>query len=500
MTDRYNILVTEFKRLARIDHARTFLQWDHMVMMPPGGNQSRSEAIAELTALRHQFLTSPHLGELIQQAAAAAPDPLQERSLTEMERMYRRAVCLPADLVKAKTLAGSICEHGWRSQREANDWQGFLANFREVVHLARQEAQARSAAEPGRFPTPYDALLDLYCTGDSSSFLAEVFARLKRELPGLVQEVVARQKSKPVVDLHGHYPLADQQQLNRELMLCLGFDFDRGRQDVSAHPFSTGGRGDQRITTRYREGEFLEALLATAHETGHAAYEDGLPEEWDGLPIGLARNMCLHESQSLLFEKQLFLSRPFFSFFSAIIHRLLPATAVHDDAALWTAATRVQPSYIRVEADEVTYPLHVILRYEIESGLINGSLAAEDIPEAWDAKMTEYLGLSTKDNYRDGCLQDMHWSDGSFGYFPSYTIGALNGAQLAAALRASHPDWQDQLAAGKVDFVRNWLRQNIWRKASSMDSQEILKAASGEGTNPVLFLSHLRDRYLEDLY
>lgn len=500
MTDSYQNLVDQFKRLARIDHARTFLQWDHMVMMPPGGNQARSEAIAELTALRHELLTAPELGELLDQAAASTQDPLQQRSLTEMARMYRRAVCLPAELVKAKTLAGSICEHGWRSQRQNNDWPGFLANFREVVRLAREEAQARQAAEPGRFPTPYDALLDLYCTGDSSTFLAEVFARLKRELPGLVREVVARQKSETVADLHGRYPVADQQQLNRQLMLCLGFDFGRGRQDVSAHPFSTGGRGDQRITTRYREEEFIEALLATAHETGHAAYEEGLPEEWDGLPIGLARNMCLHESQSLLFEKQLFLSQPFLSFFSTAIHRLLPATAGHDGTALWAAATRVRPSYIRVEADEVTYPLHVILRWEIESGLINGSLAAADIPEIWDAKMTEYLGLSTKDNYRDGCLQDMHWSDGSFGYFPSYTIGAVNSAQLAAALRRSHPDWRQRLAAGEVGFVRDWLRQNIWSKASSLDSQEIIRAASGEGTNPTHFLQHIRDRYLQGAY
>ncbi len=500
MTDCYQTLENHFKRLARIDHARTFLQWDHMVMMPPGGNQSRAEAIAELTALRHELLTSPELGELIEKAESQTQDPIRQRSLLEMERMYRRAVCLPAELVKAKTLAGSICEHGWRSQRHANDWQGFLANFRDVVRLSREEAQARQAADPGRFPTPYDALLDLYCTGDSSVFLTETFSRLKLELPGLVREVAEKQKDEPVANLQGSYSIADQQQLNRELMVCLGFDFNRGRQDVSAHPFSTGGRGDQRITTRYRESEFLEALLATAHETGHAAYEDGLPEIWDGLPIGLARNMCIHESQSLFFEKQLFLSRPFLVFFSATIHGLLPSTARHDGAALWTAATRVQPSYIRVEADELTYPLHVILRWEIESGLINGSLAEDDIPEIWDAKMIEYLGLSTRDNYRDGCLQDMHWSDGSFGYFPSYTIGALNSAQLAAALRKSHSDWQERLAAGEVGFARDWLRENIWRKASSMESQEIIRAACGEGTDPEHFLNHIRDRYLLGLY
>lgn len=499
MTDHFQALESYFKRIARIDHARTFLQWDHMVMMPPGGNQSRSEAMAELTALRHEMLISPELGDLLGQAAEGLQDPIQLRSLQEMERMYKRAICLPADLVKAKSLAGSICEHGWRSQRKNNDWQGFLANFQEVVRLAREEAQARCDFRPGHFPTPYNALLDVYCTGDSSSFIAGVFARLKRELPELVRQVVARQKTETVADLQGHYPIERQQQLNRELMMCLGFDFDRGRQDVSAHPFSTGGRGDQRITTRYRDNDFLDALLATAHETGHAAYEDGLPAEWDGLPIGFARNMCLHESQSLLFEKQLFLSRSFITYFSSAIHRLLPATAEFDGAALWAAATRVQPSFIRVEADEVTYPLHVILRYEIESGLINGSLLARDIPAVWDAKMIQYLNLSTEGNYTDGCLQDMHWSDGSFGYFPSYTIGALNSAQLFAALRRNHPDWQDLLAAGEAGFIRTWLKNNIWSKASSMDSQEIMQAASGEKTNPDYFLNHIRARYLEGL-
>lgn len=500
MTDRCQALDNHFKRLARIDHALIFLHWDHMVMMPPGGNEARSEAIAELTAMRHEMLTSPQLGDLLGEAAEGVQDPGQLRSIKEMERMYQRAVCLPADLVKAKSLAGSICEHGWRNQRKDNDWPGFLENFQEVVRLARVEARARSDFRPGHFATPYDALLDLYCTGDSSSFLASIFARLKRELPALVQTVVAKQQADPAIDLHGHYPIARQQQLNRELMGALGFDFNRGRQDESAHPFSTGCRGDQRITTRYRDSEFLEALLATAHETGHASYEDGLPALWDGLPVGLARNMCLHESQSLLFEKQLFLSRPFLTFFSSAIRRSLAAAAELDGPALWTAATRVRPSYIRVEADEVTYPLHVILRYEIESALINGTLEPRDIPAVWDAKMLEYLGLSTEGNHTDGCLQDMHWSDGSFGYFPSYTIGALNSAQLFAAIRRSHPDWQERLVAGEVGFIRKWLGHNIWSKASSMDSQDIIRAASGEGTNPDHFLGHIRDRYLHELY
>lgn len=500
MNDAYLLLKEHFQKLARLDHALTFLQWDHMVMMPPGGNEPRSAAIAELTSMHHELLTSPKTGELLEEAAGQTTEASQIRSLQEMKREYLRAVCLPPDLVKAKSLAGSKCEHDWRSQRKENDWPGFAKNFKEVVNLAREEAQARCDFTPGHFPTPYDAMLDLYCTGDSNSFIADVFTALKKVLPGLVQEVVEKQKGESVPDLLGHYPLEQQQFLNLELMRCLEFNFDQGRLDVSSHPFSTGCRGDQRITTRFRHADFFDALLATAHETGHAGYESGLPIEWHELPAGSACNMCIHESQSLLFEKQIFLSRHFLSFFSKRIHTFLPSTESFDGSELWAAATRVQPSYIRVEADEVTYPLHVILRYEIESSLINNSIEIEDIPQLWDDKMQQYFGLSTAGNYKDGCMQDMHWTDGSFGYFPSYTIGALNSAQFFAAIRRAHPDWQERLAGGDVNFIRNWLGKAVWSKGSTMDSQEIIRLATGESTNPEYFLRHIRERYLDEVY
>ncbi len=500
MSNAYLLLEELYRKLHRLGHALTFLQWDHMVMMPPGGSESRAAAIAELTALQHELLTAPKTGELLQNAARQTTAPEQLRSLQEMEREYQQAICLPLALVKAKSLAGSKCEHGWRSQRKDNDWPGFLKNFKEVINLAREEAQARQDVTAGRFLTPYDALLDLYCTGESDSFIADVFTKLKQLLPELVQQVVDKQKGESVPDLTGQYPIDQQRLLNLELMKCLEFNFDQGRLDVSSHPFSTGCRGDQRITTRFRESDFLDALMATAHETGHAGYENGLPIEWDSLPAGDARNMCIHESQSLLFEKQLFLSRAFISFFSGKIHTFLPKTSGIGATQLWTAATRVQPSYIRVEADEVTYPLHIILRYEIESSLINGSIKGEDIPSLWDDKMQEYLGLSTAGNYRNGCLQDMHWTDGSFGYFPSYTIGALNSAQLFATIRSIYPDWQERLAGGDVHFIRDWLQKTIWSKGSTMDSQDIIRLATGESTNPDYFLRHIQQRYLDDLY
>ncbi|MFN2353676.1 MAG: carboxypeptidase M32 [Desulfopila sp.] len=495
MPTAYDTLQQYFHAIAQLDHAITFLQWDQLVMMPPGGNSARATAIAEFAAMRHEKLAANELGDLLENATQSIENDEMARSLKEIQTVRQNATCIPAALVKAQSLAGSTCEHAWRQNRRDNDWQSFLQNFREVVTLAREEARARYDAATEDLATPYDALLQLYCRGDGSALIDAVFTRLKDTLPQLIEKITARQHS-PAVTLPGLFSLEDQRRLSHALMEHLGFNFDEGRLDVSSHPFSTGVHGDQRITTRFRQQDFLEALLATAHETGHAGYEGGLPKKWDTLPIGAARNMCIHESQSLLFEKQIFLARPFFSFFATIIHEILPQTKNFSAERLREICCRVQPSYIRVEADEVTYPLHVILRFEIEKELINGSIAPDHIPELWDEKMLHYLGLSTAGNYRDGCMQDIHWTDGSFGYFPSYTMGALNAAQLFTAIRNEHGDWQDQLARGEIHFIRHWLQKHIWSVASSMDAQQILEHATGQGTNPDFFLNHIEERYL----
>ena len=495
MNHSYEQLKERFQKLAKISHAVTFLQWDQLVMMPPGGNESRSAAIAELSTLYHELLTTEEIADLLDEAASETVNDDLTRSLHEMRREHRQATCIPTDLVKAKSLAGSKCEHGWRQQRKDNDWASFLINFQEVVNLSRQEAEARQAADPGKHESPYDALLDLYCSGDSSEFISSVFTELREKLPPLLEAITDRQPPDPVIS-PGPFPVDHQRELNLKLMSRLGFNFDEGRLDESSHPFSTGDRGDHRITTRFREDEFLAALQATAHETGHACYEAGLPAKWDGLPIGTSRNMCIHESQSLLFEKHLFLSPPFLSSFTKAIHDHLPATTRYTAEDIRAACSYVQPSLIRVEADEVTYPLHVILRFECESALINGTLEAADLPEAWDEKMKSYLGLSTAGNFRDGCLQDIHWTDGSFGYFPSYTMGALNSAQLFAAVKRAFPQWQERISSGDIGFLHEWLHDNIWAKASSLYSQEIIERATGEQTNPKWFLDHIRERYL----
>ena len=496
MTEKtaYQQLQNQFTRLANIGHAQTFLGWDQAVMMPSGGAEARAQAMAELSMISHNLKTDPNMEPWLKAAEELDLNAQDQANLREMTRAWQQANCLSAELVQAQSLATSRCEHAWRSQRPENDWEGFSKNLVEVVSLAREEAQARQAE--ANTPTPYDAMLDLYVTGDSSEFIAQVFTQLKSALPELIQQVMEKQKSESVPKVDGPFALEDQEALSKKLMSVLGFDFDRGRLDVSTHPFSTGVLGDHRITTRYRDSEFIEALMATAHETGHASYESGLPEAWHGQPAGLARNMSIHESQSLLFEKQLFLSPAFVEFLTPLVQECLPSTKGLSAEELSRLLTRVNPGFIRVEADEVTYPMHVILRYEIESQLINGDIEVQHIPDLWHEKMTGFLGLSTEGNFKDGCMQDIHWPLGAFGYFPSYTLGALNAAQLFHHLRQHNDQLDNQLAQGDVSQVRTWLADKIWRQGSFLASQELIQQATGETTNPEYFISHIKDRYL----
>ncbi|WP_027853192.1 carboxypeptidase M32 [Marinobacterium litorale] len=494
----YQSLVNQFARLNKLAHASTFLGWDQEVMMPPGGAENRAQAMAELHQLQHEMITAERMGDWFEEAAQESLSPDQQANLREMRRQWLQSSCLPSDLVQAQSLASSRCAHAWREQRKHNDWNGFLGNFRELVNLSRQEAQARQAAADGAFTTPYDALLDLYSSGDTSASIGQVFEGLKAQLPGLIDQVIERQQQRPAVDLTGQYPIGDQEQLGRTVMAVLGFDFGKGRLDISSHPFSTGVRGDHRITTRYQESGFIDSLMGIVHETGHASYEAGLPADWDGQPVGEARSMSIHESQSLLFEKQLLLSKPFVQYLTPLIKQHFPVLSEVTADQIWQSMAHVRRSLIRVEADEVTYPMHIVLRYEIESQLINGEMEAEDIPAAWAEKVQAYLGLDTTDNYADGCLQDIHWPSGAFGYFPSYTLGALNAAQFFAAMRRDITGLDEQLRAGDVSALRQWLADKVWSQGSFLSAQELMTRATGEATNPEYFINHIRQRYLAD--
>lgn len=491
----YQNLVQRFTQLHHFAHLGAICGWDRATMMPEGGNEARAAALAELSLLMHQRLTAPEVADWLAAAAQAPLSVAERQSLHEMQRQWQQASVLPADLVQAKSLAGSRCEHAWREQRKNNDWQGFLTNFREVVALSREEARIRGAASGLR---PYDSLLDLYEPGMNSARLDTLFADLQSWLPAMIREVGERQRAESVLAPQGPFPTAQQAALGREVMALLQFDFQRGRQDVSVHPFCGGVPSDVRITTRYDEQDFTQSLMGIIHETGHARYEQGLPLATLALPVGQARSMGIHESQSLFFEMQLARHPAFMELLEPRIRQVFgeqPAFAAANLAGLYT---RVEPGFIRVDADEVTYPTHVMLRYEVEQKLIEGAIEADDIPDLWAQRMQEYLGLDTRGNYRDGCLQDIHWTDGSFGYFPSYTLGAMYAAQFAAALQRDLGSFSTLLAQGDTGLAQvfDWLSRHVWQQASLHDTDTLVRQATGEALNPIHFRRHLQQRYL----
>lgn len=493
MATAYSKLHSTFSRLSRFSHLSAIAGWDMATMMPSEGGQVRSEALAELSVLQHQILTAKQVGEWLEQAEQDNLTEIEQANLREMKRHYIQSALLPESLVQAKSLAGARCEQAWRIQRKTNDWKGFANNLREVVRLSREEAQLRAdAAGISR----YDALLDLYEPGMTTKTLDAIFGNLKQWLPQLLQTVVEKQKNETRVSPQGPFDIEKQRQLGLKVMERLGFNFNAGRLDVSAHPFCGGVPQDVRITTRYNEEEFLSAMMGVIHETGHARYEQNRPKEWLDQPVSNARSMGIHESQSLLFEMQLGCSEPFLkSVHSLVIEQFGERSGLDEDNFI-KLNQRVQPGLIRVDADELSYPAHVILRYEIEKALIEGEIEVEDIPMLWDQKMQQYLGINTKGNYRDGCMQDIHWTDGSFGYFPTYTLGAMYAAQLFQSANAAIPALQHDIAQGNLTALFQWLQQNIWQQGSRFTTDQLIKNATGETLNPSYFRKHLENRYL----
>ena len=493
-TPAYDELRRACTRIHRYNHLAAILGWDRNAMMPPKGNEARAAAEAELSALIHRSRTDPRLAGWLAAADREPLDDVARANVREMRRDWRDANALPESLVEAKTLAAARCEHAWRTQRAANDWKGFLENFREVVRLAREEARLL-ADEAGL--SRYDALMDRYEPGVRAADIDRIFGDVRQWLPGLIASAQAKQRDEKVAAPVGPFPVAAQRALNLSVMRLLCFDFEAGRLDESMHPFSGGVPEDVRLTTRYREDDFVHSLMGTIHETGHARFEQNLPRAWLGQPIGVARSYGIHESQSLSFEMQLARGRPFVGLLSPLVAAHFGAQPAFEADNLYRLLTRVRPGLIRVNADEVTYAAHIILRYEIERPLVEGGIEIEDIPALWDEKMRTLLGLDTRGNYRDGCMQDVHWSEGAFGYFPSYTLGAMYAAQWFAALRRAVPDLDARIAAGDLSPVFEWLATHIWSQASRWETPELVRRASGEALNPAHFRAHLEARYLE---
>jgi len=496
----YAALTEHFKRLSHLRHVEAMVSWDEATMMPTGGGPARGEALSTLRGLIHQHATRPDFADLFAAAVGegSALSPWQTANLREMKREWLRAAALPNRLVEAMSRAESRSEQAWRHLRAKNDFAGFLPFFREVVALKREAAQALGQALS---LSPYDALMDGFEPGFTAEKVRPLFARLRSFLPGFIAKALERQGAAGA-PTPGPFPTEEQRALGLALMGKVGFDFNHGRLDTSHHPFCGGVPEDVRITTRYDQADFSKAMMGVLHETGHAKYEQNLPKEWRGQPVGAARGMAIHESQSLFLEMQVCRSRSFWAFAAPMVARAFPAAAhatpeAFASEALFLGMARVVPGYIRVNADEVTYPCHVILRFELELGLIDGSLRPEDVPEAWDVGMRDLLGLSTSGNDRDGCMQDVHWPAGLIGYFPSYTLGALTAAQLFQAALRALPDLRGQLSRGEFEPLDAWLRQHIWAQGSRIGTSELVEQATGKPLGTEDFEAHVAFRYLD---
>jgi len=472
------------------------LGWDTQTQMPDGASEARAEQTATLALLGHEILTSPATADRLSQAEAGsdALGPWERANLREMRRAYIHAAAVPADLVEASSKAATRSEMVWREARANSDFALLRPHLTEVLRLQRLVGEAKGAVLG---LSPYDALLDSYDPGMRQARIDPLFSELRAALPAMIAQAAQRQASQgEPLPLPGPFPVETQRAVGLRLMEAAGFDFARGRLDVSLHPFCGGATDDVRITTRYDEASATGALMGVLHETGHALYEQGRPAAWRHQPVGQARGMSLHESQSLLIEMQACRSAEFCHFLAPVLRE---AFGGHGPA--WTGQnlhrlyTRVRPGLIRVDADEMTYPAHILLRYRLETAMIAGDLAVADLPHAFADGMRELLGVSVP-NDRLGCLQDIHWPGGSFGYFPTYTLGALAAAQLFAAACTAHPGILPGLGRGDFSQLRAWLRETVHARASLMETDELMLAATGRPLEAAAFQAHLRRRYL----
>ena len=492
----YEQLEQEFRRLHAFRGALSLLRWDAAVMMPRGSADVRGEQLAALETEHHALLTTPKVARLLERAEAASSqlDDWPLANLREMRRQRDHAIATPPSLIARLAKATARAEVFWVEARKANDFKLFAPYLEEVVHLVRDKAallgQARGLA-------PYDALVDGFTPGISTADIDTIFKALSRKLPGLINQAIEVQADRAPLPLTGKFGIARQRTLAVEVLKALGFPFDRGRLDESEHPFTEGVPGDIRVTTRFDANDPFSGLLGAVHETGHAMYDLGLPQQWRDQPVGRDRGMALEESQSLLFEMNLCRSRAFVKYLQPLLEKYLQVNGPEwTEDNLYRHLVRVKRSLIRMDADELTYPVHIMLRYELERKILEGGLAVADVPEAWNANLEQRLNIRPSSDV-DGCLQDIHWAVGHFGYFPSYALGAVIAGQLNEALRAERPSLDEEIASGQFGGVMDWLRDNVHGVGARLPVQELMKQATGKPLTAAAYLRYLETKYLE---
>jgi carboxypeptidase Taq len=473
------------------------LAWDQQTMMPPRAAEVRAEQMATMARLTHERFTDPEVGKwldaLTDHEASLSPDSDEASLIRVTRRDWDKARRVPNELAAELAHAAASGYAAWLEARASSDFAGFLPELERNIELKRRYAACFDAA-------PYDALLDDFEPGLTAAEVTAVFDRLKSGLLPLVQRV--RERAGAVDDscLRGHFPSDSQRTLVLRIIERFGYNEDGWRLDPTAHPFAqSAGTTDIRLTTRYEEDNLEMALFGTIHECGHGLYEEGISPRLERTPLAGGCSMALHESQSRLWENQVGRGRSFWRFAFPLLRDVFPEQfAGADDEVLYRAVNRMKPSLIRVEADELTYPLHIILRFEIERDLFEGNLRAVDLPDVWNAKMRDYLGIEVPD-VAVGVLQDVHWAEGLFGYFPTYALGTVVSAQIWQRVRAEFPDLDEQFARGEFLELREWLRENLHQYGRKFTPKETIARIAGGPIDPEPFLRYVTAK-VEELY
>jgi carboxypeptidase Taq len=493
----YDSLQQRSREIALYNSTASVLSWDQETYMPGKAGAYRAEQLGQLAGLTHRLSTSEEIGDWIKSCedqlppcADAEETALRAVNVREWRRDYDRATKLSARLVEDIARTTSLAREAWAEARRESNFAAFAPWLEKIIGLVREQAEGW-----GYTTCAYDALLEGYEPGARSADLAPVFADLQKELTPLLPRL---QKITGEVDptrLEADYSIAGQQRLNRQVAEAMGFDFEAGRIDTTVHPFCTElGPKDCRMTTRYQERDFTGSLFGVMHEAGHGLYTQGLPAEYFGTPIGTYLSLGIHESQSRLWENQVGRSRAFWQHWYPLLRAQFPALDALPLEEFWLIVNRVKPTHIRVEADEATYNLHITLRFEIEQRLVSGELAVADLPAAWNKRFEELFQIPVPDDAR-GCLQDTHWALGLIGYFPTYTLGTLNAAQLYRAAIQQVPGLEEDLQEAKYGKLLTWLREKVHRHARRYSPSELMKQATGETTQAKYFLDYLKAKY-----
>ncbi len=478
-----------------LTRAAMLLEWDQETYMPPGGVEGRAEQMSTLLRLSHVAFTTDEVGKLLDELESElqhADFDSDEASIVRVTRRdYEQARKLPPELIAEIARAGATTQPVWRKAREEADWKQFAPHFEKIVDLNKRVADALCYAD-----RPYDALIDRTEPGMTTEYLTRLFAQLKDAIVPLVADIARHKDAIDDSVLYRGFDPDLQLAYAVDVVKRLGYDLERGRQDLSTHPFSTGiDPGDVRITTRVSRGFFNECLFGSIHESGHAMYNQGMGKAIDRTPLWDGASPGIHESQSRLWENLVGRGRPFWRHFYPSLKAVFPEPLQGvDEETFYRAVNRSQPSFIRVEADEVTYNLHILLRFELENELLEGKLKVKDVPDAWNARFEEYLGLNVP-NDREGALQDIHWSFVSFGIFPGYTIGNLASAQLMEQVRKESPDLDAEFGRGEFGGLLGWLRTNVHRHGRKFTPNELLERATGKPLTPEPWIAYVREKF-----